>query len=54
MAASDESERTINPEKKASKDGSDQRVGRALRSVYQETVDESVPDEMLDLLKKLG
>lgn len=32
----------------------EQRLGRALRSVYEETVEESVPDEMLDLLKKLG
>ena len=29
-------------------------VGRALRSVYQKTVDEDVPAEMLDLLGKLG
>lgn len=29
-------------------------VGEALRAVYQDAVSESVPDEMLDLLKKLG
>jgi len=29
-------------------------VGQALRSVYQQTVDESIPPEMLDLLGKLG
>ncbi|RJF90549.1 hypothetical protein D3876_09985 [Sphingomonas cavernae] len=29
-------------------------VGQALRSVYQKTVDEAVPSEMLDLLGKLG
>ncbi|HEX7656399.1 MAG TPA: NepR family anti-sigma factor [Sphingomonas sp.] len=29
-------------------------MGFALRSVYQKTVDEAVPDEMLDLLGKLG
>ncbi|WP_298851202.1 NepR family anti-sigma factor [uncultured Sphingomonas sp.] len=29
-------------------------VGRALRSVYQKTVEEDVPAEMLDLLGKLG
>jgi len=29
-------------------------MGTALRSVYQRTVDEQVPDEMLDLLGKLG
>lgn len=29
-------------------------VGRALRTVYQQTVDETVPDDMLELLRKLG
>ncbi|HEY6916155.1 MAG TPA: NepR family anti-sigma factor [Allosphingosinicella sp.] len=29
-------------------------VGNALRSVYQQTVDEDIPPEMLDLLGKLG
>ena len=29
-------------------------VGQALRSVYQRTIDESIPPEMLDLLGKLG
>ncbi|WP_194150369.1 NepR family anti-sigma factor [Sphingomonas oligophenolica] len=28
-------------------------MGSALRSAYQRTVDETVPDEMLDLLNKL-
>ena len=28
--------------------------GNALRSVYQQTIDESIPPEMLDLLGKLG
>ncbi|MFA6112404.1 MAG: NepR family anti-sigma factor [Sphingomonas sp.] len=28
-------------------------MGAALRTVYQKTVDESVPPEMLDLLSKL-
>ena len=28
-------------------------MGAALRSVYQKAVDEDVPDELLDLLKKL-
>ena len=32
----------------------DRDMGAALRSVYQKTVEESVPDEMLDLLGKLG
>ena len=29
-------------------------VGNALRSIYQQTVDEAIPSEMLDLLGKLG
>ncbi|HTG38869.1 NepR family anti-sigma factor [Sphingomonas sp.] len=29
-------------------------VGDALRAVYREAVDEKVPDELLDLLKRLG
>ncbi|HVI99576.1 MAG TPA: NepR family anti-sigma factor [Sphingomonas sp.] len=29
-------------------------MGSALRSIYQRTVDESIPSEMLDLLGKLG
>ena len=28
-------------------------MGAALRSIYQKTVDESVPDEMISLLGKL-
>jgi hypothetical protein len=31
----------------------DQQMGSALRSVYQKTVEEAVPDEMLALLGKL-
>jgi hypothetical protein len=29
-------------------------VGLALRTVYQKTIDEDIPSEMLDLLSKLG
>ena len=29
-------------------------VGAALRSVYQKTVEEQIPDEFLDLLGRLG
>ena len=32
----------------------DKDMGAALRSVYQKTVNEAIPDEMLDLLGKLG
>jgi hypothetical protein len=31
----------------------DTEVGAVLRSVYKQTIDEDVPAEMLDLLKKL-
>jgi hypothetical protein len=41
-----------------SKDGSakpkpDRNIGRALRQAYDDAVSESVPDDLLDLLKKL-
>ncbi|MGK6321223.1 NepR family anti-sigma factor [Sphingomonas sp. DT-204] len=32
----------------------DRSVGEALRAVYQDAVSENIPDEMLDLLNKLG
>lgn len=32
----------------------EKNVGDALRAVYQDAVSENIPDEMLDLLKKLG
>lgn len=31
----------------------DRDMGAALRSIYQKTIDESVPDEMISLLGKL-
>lgn len=36
------------------KKGQTAEVGDALRTVYQTTIDESIPPEMLDLLGKLG
>jgi hypothetical protein len=36
------------------KGGETRDVGDALRAVYHDAVSESVPDEMLELLKKLG
>ena len=36
------------------KKGKDEAMGSALRSVYHSAVSEPVPDEMLDLLNKLG
>lgn len=50
------------PDRKSSDTGPDspprkkrvRDVGRALRSVYDETLREEVPDDFLDLLGKLG
>jgi hypothetical protein len=36
------------------KKGKDEAMGAALRSVYHEAASEPVPDQMLDLLRKLG
>jgi hypothetical protein len=36
------------------KRGGTPEVGNALRAAYQQTIDESVPPEFLDLLGKLG
>lgn len=30
------------------------QIGRALKSVYDQTVDEAIPDDLLDLLGRLG
>lgn len=40
-----------NPVEKVS--GKDRDTGAALRSVYQKTVDETIPADLLDLLGKL-
>ena len=46
---------TVKPRRRSGKtDAGDAQVGKVLRSVYQQTVDEAVPPEMLDLLNKLG
>lgn len=34
--------------------GNEPQIGRALRSVYDQTVGEAIPAEMLELLGKLG
>jgi hypothetical protein len=39
--------------RKRSDAGRDANVGAALRSVYTETVNEAIPSEFLDLLRKL-
>lgn len=47
--------RAPNTEKKSAPNGKrDGDVGKALRSAYQQTVSEDVPQEMLDLLSKLA
>lgn len=45
------SKRRPAPDKPATLD--DSEVGSVLRSVYQQTINEDIPAEMLDLLKKL-
>jgi hypothetical protein len=43
------------PDAKTSKiQQKDQQTGLVLRSVYQKTVDEAIPSDLLDLLSKLG
>ena len=48
--------RDVTSNKKASPPRAEKKgdVGNALRSIYQQTVDEAIPSEMLDLLGKLG
>ncbi|WP_304560450.1 NepR family anti-sigma factor [Sphingomonas immobilis] len=41
------------PSARAKIQSKDRDMGAALRTVYQKTVDEKVPPEMLDLLGKL-
>lgn len=43
------------PRREGGKAGGQERdVGEALRAVYHDAASETVPDEMLELLKKLG
>ena len=50
-----ETEDIITPTPKAKKKrGDSPEVGQALRSVYQRTVEEDIPPDLLDLLGKLG
>jgi hypothetical protein len=42
------------PVRPATTHSKDRDMGSALRSVWQKTVEEKVPDDMLDLLGKLG
>jgi hypothetical protein len=49
-----ETETAEKPQLKKKKNGTTGEVGSALRSVYQRTVDEQIPPDLLDLLGKLG
>ena len=53
-AASGGSPRSKSPIPKSSSTKSSSDVGRALRSVYDDTLGERVPDDFLDLLGKLS
>lgn len=46
-----ETDASAKPPSRANVDESD--LGTALRAIYRRTVDEAVPPEMLDLLKRL-
>lgn len=50
----DKPEKPARQTRPADNKGKNGEMGAALRSVYQKTVDEAVPREMLDLLGKLG
>lgn len=49
----DQTDKTPTTAKPAAKRPDDPQTGHALRSVYQKTVEEAVPDDLLDLLAKL-
>lgn len=53
MLVSSAKRKTDRKPAKAADQESDGSVGRALRSVYDEAVEEAIPNEMLDLLGKL-
>ncbi|USU06422.1 hypothetical protein NF699_07115 [Sphingomonadaceae bacterium OTU29LAMAA1] len=50
----DKDKKTSSKKSPARVQSKDRDMGAALRSAYQRTIDESVPDEMLDLLNKLA
>jgi hypothetical protein len=50
----DQSKRAQAKKPRGARSKRDSDVGDALRSIYQKTVHEDVPTEMLDLLDKLG
>ena len=48
-----DTEKTVPATKPVKVPDKDQQMGSALRSVYQKTVDETIPDDLLELLGKL-
>jgi hypothetical protein len=44
----------VSPNGDPSGETEENHVGRVLRTAYQSMVEESIPDEMLDLLNRLG
>ena len=53
MSLGHDTQKTVPATKPAQVPDKDQQMGSALRSVYQKTVDEAIPDDLLDLLGKL-
>ena len=53
MALPDDRNKTGADNRSVKEAPSERDTGEALRSVYQKTIDERIPDEMLDLLGKL-
>jgi len=53
LRSGDESSKKPRAAKATRVQSKDRDMGAALRTVYQKTVDETIPPEMLDLLSKL-
>jgi hypothetical protein len=53
FSLADENNKVPKTDKRIAKRPEDPAMGVALRTVYQKTVEEAVPDEFLDLLSKL-
>ena len=52
-SAKQETKKPAGTKRAADSERPDRDLGNALRRAYDETVNESVPDDLLDLLKKL-
>ena len=52
-SAKQETKKPAGTKRTADSEKPDRDLGNALRRAYDETVNESVPDDLLDLLKKL-